>query len=317
MLIEHYNSEYSTPKDDANVGWECDDVAKVCYYNVGTLQPGEMKSVQFTVTLSEELPLSLQQICNTVTITNKNASDIAACVFETTAQRCSSILPGIPETGIEKHGYVGLLVYRVTYFNNGSADAQNTVLRETIPAGTNFVANESDSRWVCVGDTCTINLGVLAKGARASAIFAVEPIQDFVTGVTGCWLNRATIQHTASVSDQSPLDNVAALDLGNCGNCTTGPMKCPLPCQKCPDCILTRPDCNCRSQECNCPQKECHCPANDCKCAPKTCTCPAVKGCDACPDCKCDCPDVCPTIEECEEEELECVAPTQHEVRFN
>jgi len=309
QLFEYYDAEYTTPKDDANQGWDCDDVAKVCTYNVGTLQPGEMKSVQFTVTLAEELPISLNQVCNRVTISNRNSSDIEACIFEKTAQKCSSILPGIPETGIEKHGYVGLLVYRVTYFNNGTADAQNTILRETIPAGTNFVANESDPRWNCIGDTCTINLGVLPKGARASAIFAVEPIQDFVTGVTECWLNRATIQHTASVSDQSPLDNVAALDLGNCGNCTTGPMKCPLPCQKCPDCVLNLPDCHCREQECNCPKRECNCPPNDCRCPPKTCNCPAVQGCSPCPDCKCDCPDVCPTIEECEEEELECVAP--------
>jgi uncharacterized repeat protein (TIGR01451 family) len=312
ILTEHYPSDYTTPTTSANAGWTCDSVAKICTYNLGSLEAGEFKTVQFTVSVAEQLPISLTQICNQVSISNKNANTTTppACLFESTAQRCSSVLPGIPETGIEKHGYVGLLVYRVTYYNNGSADAQNVVLRETVPAGTHFVANESDSRWVCVGDTCTINLGTLPMGARASAIFAVEPIEDFVTGVTGCYLNRATITHVASVPDQSPADNVAALDLGNCGNCTHGPLKCPLPCSKCPDCVINFPDCNCLQKECNCPQKECNCQAEDCVCPQKRCDCPAVHGCKPCQDCKCDCPDVCPKIEECEEEELECVAPS-------
>lgn len=306
FLIEEYPVNFATPLTTAiNAGWTCDTVAKKCFFHVGTLPPATLKTVQFAIQLDAELPQTVTQVCNTVTITNANDTTASRCIDTESATKCTSVLPGVPDTGIKKQGTIGLLIYRITYFNNGSADAQNAVLRETIPAGTNFDAAESDPRWVCVGGSCTINLGVLPKGARASAIFAVIPVQDFETIVTGCFLNRAQITHVASVADPSPLDNIAALDLGNC-NETTGPLKCPLPCKKCDDCTCTPPPCNCPSGECNCPVPICTCPAQDCICPVPRCDCNAVNPC-SCPDCECACENPCPKIEECEETSLQCV----------
>jgi len=295
-LIEEYPL-YTTPVN--NPGWDCDTTARRCRYYLGTVLVNEaIRTLQFTVKLDAILPEGLDRLCNTVTITNTECELIDECKDEKKVTECIRVSPGLPDTGVEKEGYIARLVYRLTYYNNGSADATNVKITENLPAGAEFDAERSDERWVCAGSTCTITLESLKQDERASVLFVVKLAQDFQQAAI-CWNNTATIDNGDSpVEEPSPGDNVAHHSLGACGGICE--MECPNPCVECPACKCNQPACDCPAPKCNCPEPTCNCPKGKCECAEPICNCPSAPVCRDCPKCECNCPKKCDKIvEEC------------------
>jgi uncharacterized repeat protein (TIGR01451 family) len=300
-LLDTYDAN-TTPRMSANPGWTCDFVARVCRYNhpggVLEAQSG-IKTVTFTVTVNETIAQEVNTLCNDVTIYSDN-STVSNCFDVKSARVCVPVTPGVPDTGIIKRGVIGLMIYRISYRNKGSAVAENVILRESIPAGTTYVAAESDSRWVCnVGNECVLSLGTLDMGETGAVFFALAPIEDFTQLVSQCYNNTVTIAHDYAVPDPTPEDNIDSVALGNCG---LAQFICPRKCDKCPDCVCDPKPCNCSSSasECVCPPSECTCAA---QCCPqKSCDCPPIV-CDKCEDCNCKCDNPCPMKheDECKE----------------
>jgi len=298
VLIENYPL-FTTPVDSLNPGWVCNTSNRTCQFTIGTLPVDALiKTVSFTVKLDTVLPDTLTQICNTVTITNTQCEIAEACQSSKTVTKCIPVAPGFPDTGVEKEGFIARLVYLLTYFNNGTADATNVVITETIPGGSTFDSNRSDSRWVCVGTTCKITLPLLAMGHTGTALFVVNIAEDFHQPPT-CWNNTATIDigDSSALPDQSPGDNIAFVLVGSCGGKV--PVECPNPCVECPACTCNPAQCNCPSGECSCPPAQCNCLKGVCTCPSPICNCPVSPICK-CPKCDCDCPAKCDKIvEEC------------------
>jgi hypothetical protein len=297
MLIEEYPL-YSTPIN--NPGWTCDSASRTCTYQIGTLPVNDaIKTLQFTVKLDPILPQGVTSICNSVTITNTQCEVTDNCKDEKKVTKCIKVAPGLPDTGVEKEGYVARLVYRLTYYNNGSADATNVHITESIPAGATFDAERSDSRWVCSGNACTLTIPSLKREERESVLFVVKLAEDFQQ-MAICWNNTATIDNGDSpVADPSPGDNTATLQIGACGGVCE--MECPNPCVECPACKSNQPACNCPSPQCNCPDPKCNCQSQGkCVCPDPICNCPTDAVCPTCPNCECNCPKKCDKIvEEC------------------
>jgi uncharacterized repeat protein (TIGR01451 family) len=76
------------------------------------------------------------------------------------------------------------VVYTLNYGNNGNVGATRVILTETLPTGTTFNPILSAPGWVCVLNTCTLNIGSLNALATGSTIFAVtvnlQQAQGFV-----------------------------------------------------------------------------------------------------------------------------------------
>jgi len=296
QLIEQYPL-YTTPV--GNPLWTCDNTTRTCTLDVGTVPVNTaIITVQFSVRLDSFIPQSVSTLCNTVTITNTmcNISDV--CKDTKQFVKCIPVAPGLPDTGVEKEGYIARLIYRLTYYNNGSADATNVVITESIPAGSKFDSNRSDSRWVCVGSTCTITIPLLKEGESGTALFVVNLNQDFQQPQT-CWNNTATINlGDTSATEPSPLDNIATFNIGACGQQCE--VQCPNPCVECPNLVCHDGKCNCPTTvDCTCPDPICPtCPKNNCVCD-KICNCPIQPTCH-CGNLDCACPAKCEKItEEC------------------
>jgi len=300
-LIENYPL-YTTPVTASNPGWTCDNTTRTCTYNLGQVGVNDpIKAIQFTVQADSILPTDLTQICNSATITNTECDVVDICTGTATASACVQVSPGIPDTGIEKEGYIARLIYQLTYYNNGSADASDVLITETIPAGAQFNANLSDSRWVCVGSTCSLTLSTFPREATEVALFVVDLIPDFEQPPM-CWNNTATINNGNSPNPEpSPGDNTATFQMGACGSKVE--IECPNPCVECPACNCMTPACNCqKTVQVTCPAPICSCPTDNstyCSCDQPVCNCPSQPACN-CGNLDCDCPAACEKIvEEC------------------
>jgi hypothetical protein len=288
--------DFTTPVN--NPGWICDLIARKCTYFVGLLEANSaIKTLLFNLKVADRLPTELIQLCNTSIISNELSTVPNACKFTKSYQRCLPVSTGVPDTGVIKEGMIARLIYRLTYYNNGTADASGVVITENIPGGTTFDPLLSDPRWVCVGDVCTIHLDTLKMGAIETVLFVVNTARDFQAPPT-CWENRATISHVSNDPDESPLDNVATFSVGDC--CGHPPVICPNPCAECPRCNCTFPECSCPEPICSCPlSATCTCPEPHCICRDPICNCPTVHP-TTCPKLNCNCPGKCPkVVEEC------------------
>eukprot|EP01089_Gocevia_fonbrunei_P014011 TRINITY_DN3740_c0_g1_i1.p1 TRINITY_DN3740_c0_g1~~TRINITY_DN3740_c0_g1_i1.p1 ORF type:complete len:253 (-),score=21.78 TRINITY_DN3740_c0_g1_i1:36-794(-) len=193
----------------------------------------------------------------------------------------AALAPGTPDTMLQKIGMIGLMKFKISYENKGSAIANDVVLTEHLPVDTTFVSEESDEGWVCVNSKCTINVGSVSPGSQGNVAFSVMPIGQ---SSSSCFESAVEISYDSESSDPTPFDNHAKILLGNCA----GLAQCADTCEKCPDCICEPPSCNCtsipitESQTCSCPPKVCSFPGKSCP--QKECNCPPLK-CDRFPDC--------------------------------
>ena len=108
----------------------------------------------------------------------------------------------------------GLLIYELTYQNNGTGTALGVTISDSVPIGTTFVAGSSSTGWVLPGTTtacpdsaaagtvCEYPVGTLAAGAAAQTVnFAVRVDDPLSPAVT-------QIRNTARIDDQFAVDDM-------------------------------------------------------------------------------------------------------------
>uniref|UniRef100_A0A7C4Q3F5 Sortase n=1 Tax=Bellilinea caldifistulae TaxID=360411 RepID=A0A7C4Q3F5_9CHLR len=126
-------------------------------------------------------------------------------VNDYTASAQASLTSTGPDLAIEKSDGGssavpgGVIVYTLTYRNNGNGAASGVVITETVPAHTTFMAGLSSPGWSCAdgsvgGTTCTYTIGTLASGSNGTLTFAVRVDNPVPAGVT-------QIANTVSIGD--------------------------------------------------------------------------------------------------------------------
>lgn len=126
-------------------------------------------------------------------------------VNDYTTQTEETVIVSGPDLRINKTdgGVIGLpggvTLYTLAYQNTGNAQAENVIIRETIPQYTSFNWTSSDPGWVCLpdetpGSVCTLALGTIAAGGSGSVPFGLLIDPTIPTEVT-------SIRNTAAISD--------------------------------------------------------------------------------------------------------------------
>jgi uncharacterized repeat protein (TIGR01451 family) len=97
-----------------------------------------------------------------------------------------------------------VLVFTLTVRNQGSAEAMEVVLRETVPADSAFEAASSSAGWSCspdgsAGSACTLPIGSVGTGGSASFDFAVRLRADLPPGTVVS--NTACVEPAPGAAD--------------------------------------------------------------------------------------------------------------------
>lgn len=214
-----FNQGASTP------GWTCADAspaATACDLTIGVLGAGASSTVNFAVTAVNPAVNGLNQLSNTVTITDSGVYSDPTPGDESSND--TTPLNAAPDFSITKTdnatstmpGFVQ--VYTLNYANLGDQDAAGVTLTETVPANATFNAASSSLGWSgCVdgsasGTVCTYTVGALGGGgANGTAQFAVHvdyPLLSFTTSLS----NTATIQDDGTNGVDPNLSNNSASD---------------------------------------------------------------------------------------------------------
>lgn len=114
-----------------------------------------------------------------------------------------------PNTELAQPGSV--IVYAISYSNSGTADASDVQIRETVPANTTFLPDNSSAGWVCAngsvdaGTECVFNVGTLAAGTQQSGqISFVVLINSFLSPEVTSIDNVILISGGGGIAGQSP-----------------------------------------------------------------------------------------------------------------
>lgn len=204
---------------ESDPGWICPanpTGGSVCSLALGTLPPGATRTAVFTVRLGDPLPAGFAELRNCVAIAEGQAPS------EVTETCVSLPVPGgQPDLAVEKTDLGAsvapdqVVVYMLTATNLGDRGASGVLLEETVPDNSSFEPGASEPGWVCTGggsagDSCTLDLGVLAGGGAArSAVFAVRVAAALPAGVTEI-TNTVTVgDDGANGADSDPTNNTA------------------------------------------------------------------------------------------------------------
>ncbi len=164
----------------AGGGWGCSPTSRApssCSLAIGSLVAGASLTREISFLLDSAVPAGQTALQN------------QACATDGSRRACAStndpILPsGSPALEIRKT-YTGgpvaagaLLPFHLLVSNHGTAAATGFKIQETVPAGVDFSAADSDPAWVCAGtgpgSACTLPIATLAAGASRDVVFAVR-----------------------------------------------------------------------------------------------------------------------------------------------
>ena len=188
-----FNAAGSTP------GWTA--VGSSEYrYTVGSLPAGASGSVQFSVTVASPVAATLELLQNSVQITDDGSHGVDSNLDNNTGQDTTPVIAAPDLSLFKTDGGTstvagGVVLYQITYRNEGNQDATNVSIEETLPANTTFNGAYSVGDWDYVGgNTYILFLGDLAAGASGTVTFAVNVDSTLPGGVT-------QISNTATISD--------------------------------------------------------------------------------------------------------------------
>jgi uncharacterized repeat protein (TIGR01451 family) len=162
--------------------------------DLGSLDPGQVKSVTFTVETSDG---SCPKVDNfgTVSASNEPSANTGNNVSNTVTVNVTCPDPdvsirkasGAPAAGVEPGER---FTYTITVENVGGADATGVTITDVLPGGLDFVSASAG----CTENngTVTCSIGTLAAGAKASVDITVEATENACPEVT----NQATVSAT-------------------------------------------------------------------------------------------------------------------------
>ena len=144
-------------------------------WNVPTIAAGETLVLTVIADVNPTLAAGIDVVNCNVTVTDDDAPAVVSSSAQVT-------LLAAPELSITKSVSVGtvnngdVLVYTITYANEGNQDATGVLIEEHIVAGTTFDAANSDAGWVDRGDSEHIDfaVGPMAAGEVRTINFAVS-----------------------------------------------------------------------------------------------------------------------------------------------
>ncbi|MCB9436685.1 MAG: DUF11 domain-containing protein [Anaerolineales bacterium] len=199
--------------------WSCADGSPAgtpCTVNVGAVPAGTGGSVTFAVLVDPApMPNGLDLINNTGCI----ADDGASGPDPNPGDNCdndNTPVDAAPELGITKDDggttttAGGVVIYTLTYINNGNQDANNVTITDTVPVNTTFNAGSSSAGWSCAdgdpaGSVCTNNVGLVAgNGGTGNLNFAVNVASPLASGVTDVNNNACVADDGANGPDTVP-----------------------------------------------------------------------------------------------------------------
>ena len=124
---------------------------------------------------------------------------------------------GVPNLAVDKTPNIQLaqpgsvIVYAISYSNNGQVDATDVVIHETVPASTVFLPENSSAGWVCengavtAGTKCTYAIGDLpAGGASTEQLSFVVLIDSFLSTEITSVDNVILISGGGGIQGQAP-----------------------------------------------------------------------------------------------------------------
>ncbi|MDX2417287.1 MAG: hypothetical protein QNK19_07490 [Xanthomonadales bacterium] len=201
-------------------GWAClpDATAgSTCTLAIGGVAAGvPAATATFAVMVDDPLPTGVTEVLNTVGIADDGTNGDDPTPDDNTDSD-STPVDAVPDLVISKDdGGVSArpgstLSYTLSYQNVGDQDATGVVITETVPAGTEFIADDSTPGWVCLPDgmadsTCTLAIGDVAAGSSvATVIYTVLIAQQ--TDATKGVLNITSIADDGSNGDDPTPDN--------------------------------------------------------------------------------------------------------------
>jgi LPXTG-site transpeptidase (sortase) family protein len=159
-------------------------------------------TIIFDVTINDPLPVGIDQVVNQGIMTGDNFPDEDTNEVVTPVV-ASPILHIDKDDGGATALPGGIIIYTLSYWNDGDQDANGTVLTDVVPNNTVFDSANSSSGWSCAdgdlpGTSCTYTVGVLPADAIHHTLnFAVRV--DTAPLPVGVEL----IENTAVIADDS------------------------------------------------------------------------------------------------------------------
>jgi uncharacterized repeat protein (TIGR01451 family) len=184
-------------------------------YSVGNLASGASGSVTFAVRIASSLPAGIDQIANTVLISDDGSNGPDEDPSNNTGTDTTPVTAA-PDLFISKSHAGdtvagGSVVYTLSYGNQGSQDATGVVITEELPQYSVYNAAGSTAGWVETSPGSgifTFFVGNVAVGQTGSVQFAVTVSSSLPAGVTQL-LNTVSIADDGTNGpDENPADNV-------------------------------------------------------------------------------------------------------------
>ncbi|MEJ2011795.1 MAG: sortase [Anaerolineales bacterium] len=209
-------------------GWSCAlgaPAGSVCTYALGPLAGGSSASVSFSVAVDSSLPILVDITSNTASVSASNEPVLLQgnnSASHSTPLIAAPDLSVVKDDGVDTVSPGTLLIFTLSYANNGDQDASGVVISDDVPADTTFQAGSSSPGWNCddpdgtgplgpgdPGSTCNYIVGTLAAGSGGSVQLALLVDDPFPIG-TSLVANTAVITDDGTNgADQTPGDNTS------------------------------------------------------------------------------------------------------------
>ena len=192
VVLSETIPEYTTfNRGLSSPGWVCDSnlAGSACKIVVGTVQARSASAALFGLTADFPAASGVELITNTVVLEDDGGSLVGPITKED-----SDITPLIatPDLVVTKSSTAAsvkvddTVIYTINYRQEGNQDATGVVIREIVPIGTEYSADDS-SDWSCpdgasAGTVCRLNIGDFAAGASGRATFAVVVVEKNESG---------------------------------------------------------------------------------------------------------------------------------------
>ncbi len=189
VILTETVPEYTTfDSGSSTPGWICapDDTAgSTCTYSVGTLNPSDTGSALFVVTVNSSMPESVNQIDNTISISDDWASgpDLTPgnnSDDEDTPVRREIDLSIVKDDGLTIVNAGQTIIYTLSIENKGNTTANNVLIEDFTPEFTSFNSSDSTPGWSCSttdeepDQLCVFDYGSLGAGETDEVLFAVD-----------------------------------------------------------------------------------------------------------------------------------------------
>jgi len=224
VITETVPANTSFVANGSTIGWSCPDNSAAgvsCTLAIGNLAAGGSGSATFVVKLANTVPAGVNQVLNTVTIADDgtNGSDLSS---SNNSSSTSTLINTASELVLTKTVNVttalagDVLKYTLSYANNGTQDAGNVVINDTVPANTAFDVANSSTGWSCAdgaveGTTCLLTVGALPSGGRGERTFAVKVLPSASSGVA--IINRASASDSSNSGITAATSNTVSVQV--------------------------------------------------------------------------------------------------------